>query len=86
MWSPIGPTDAEPVTAIGATDIRDSSKRTANSAGLNEGDERTHRSVVQVNTYIYIAVGASDALREDLTNILQWRRVNFNARGGQLQW
>jgi len=33
----IGPTDAEPVTAIGAIDIRDSSTRIADSAGLNEG-------------------------------------------------
>jgi len=43
MWSSTDPTDAEPVTAIGATDIRDSSKRTADSAGLNEGGEDEHR-------------------------------------------
>jgi len=37
------PTDAEPETTTGATDIRDSSKRTADSAGLNEGGEGVHR-------------------------------------------
>ena len=42
-WSPTGSTDAEPVTAIDATDIRDSSKRTADKAGLNDGGESTHR-------------------------------------------
>lgn len=40
---PTGSTDAEPVTAIGATDIRDSSTRTANSADLNEGGEGRRR-------------------------------------------
>ena len=39
MWSPTSPTDVEPVTAMDATDIRGSSKRTADSAGLNEGGE-----------------------------------------------
>ena len=42
-WSPTSSTDAEPVTTIGAIDIRDSSKRTADSAGLNESGESTHR-------------------------------------------
>jgi len=32
IWCPTDPTDAEPVTAIGATDIRDSSMRTGDSA------------------------------------------------------
>ena len=40
MWSP---TDVEPVTAMDATDIQGSSKRTADSAGLNEGGEGLHR-------------------------------------------
>ncbi len=44
MWSPTGSTDVERVTAKGATDIRDSYKRTADSTGLNEGGESTHRS------------------------------------------
>ncbi len=39
MWSPTSPTDAVPVRAMDATDIRGSSKRTADSAGLNEGGE-----------------------------------------------
>ena len=39
MWSPTSPTDVEPVTAMDATDIRLSSKRTADSAGLNEDGE-----------------------------------------------
>jgi len=43
MWSPTHFTDAEPETTTGATDIRDSSKRTADSAGLNEGGEGVHR-------------------------------------------
>jgi len=43
MWSPTGPKDAELVTAISATEIQDSSKRTADSAGLNEGGEGGHR-------------------------------------------
>lgn len=43
MWSRTRPTDAEPVKAMGATDIRDSSKRTADTAGLNEGGECVHR-------------------------------------------
>ncbi|KAK3174026.1 hypothetical protein OEA41_001270 [Lepraria neglecta] len=42
MWSLTSPTKAEPVLAIDATDIRDSSKRTADSAGLNESG-RVHR-------------------------------------------
>jgi len=43
MWSLTHFTDAEPETTTGATDIRDSSKRTADSAGLNEGGEGVHR-------------------------------------------
>jgi len=43
MWSPTVPTDAEPVTATGATDIQDSSTRIADSAGLNEGGEGGRR-------------------------------------------
>lgn len=43
MWSPTRPTEAEPVTDTGATDIQDSSKRTADSAGLDEGGEDGHR-------------------------------------------
>lgn len=68
MWSPIGPTDVEPVTAIGATNIRNSSKRPADSAGLNEGGESTHRSErsgMQMSAYVPIAVGASDDLKEN---------------------
>ena len=37
IWSATHFTDAEPETTTGATDIRDSSKRTADTAGLNEG-------------------------------------------------
>ena len=44
IWSPTDPTDAERETAKDATDIRDSSKRTADSAGLNESGESKHRS------------------------------------------
>ena len=40
MWSP---TDVEPVTAMDATDIQGSSKRTADTAGLNEDGEVVHR-------------------------------------------
>lgn len=43
MWSPTHLTEAEPVTATGATSFRASSKRTADSAGLNEGGEDVHR-------------------------------------------
>ena len=43
MWSPTHFTDAEPETTTGATDIRDSSKRKAGSAGLDEGGESGHR-------------------------------------------
>ena len=43
MWSPTNPTDVEPATAIDATDIRRSSKRTADSAGLDEGGEGVQR-------------------------------------------
>ena len=39
MWSP---TDVEPVTAMEATDIQGSSKRTADSADLNN-DGGVHR-------------------------------------------
>ncbi len=42
-WSPTHLTDAEPKTTTGATDIRDSSKRKAGSAGLNKGGEGVHR-------------------------------------------
>ncbi len=38
-----GFTDAEPVTAIGATDIQDFSTRTADSANLNEGGKCRRR-------------------------------------------
>lgn len=43
MWSPTHFTDAEPETIIGATDIRDSYKRTADRARLNDGGEGVHR-------------------------------------------
>lgn len=43
MWSPTHLTEAEPVTATGATNVRDSSKRTADCAGLNKGGEGVHR-------------------------------------------
>jgi len=43
MWSPTHSTDAEPETTTGATDIRDSSKRRAGIAGLDEGGESGHR-------------------------------------------
>ena len=43
MWSPKNPTDVEPTTAMDATDIRRSSKRTADSAGLDEGGEGVQR-------------------------------------------
>ncbi len=43
MWSPTRPTNAELVTAMGATDIRGSSTPTADSAGLNEGREGGRR-------------------------------------------
>ena len=43
MWSPTRLTEVEPVTATGATNVRDSSKRTADSAGLNEGGEGVYR-------------------------------------------
>ena len=39
MWSPTSPTDVERATAMDATDIPRSSKRTADSSGLNEGGE-----------------------------------------------
>jgi len=43
MWSPTHFTDAEPETTAGATDIRNSFKRTADSACLNEDREGVHR-------------------------------------------
>ena len=43
MWSPTHLTEVKPVTATGATNVRDSSKRTADSAGLNEGEEDVYR-------------------------------------------
>ena len=43
MWSPTRLMEAEPVTATGVTNIRDSSKRTADNAGLNEDGEGIHR-------------------------------------------
>ncbi len=42
MWSPTHFTNAEPDTTTGATDIRGSSKRTAVTAGLNDGSESVH--------------------------------------------
>ncbi len=39
----MSPTNVEPVIAMDATDIRGSSKRTADSAGLNKGGEGVHR-------------------------------------------
>ena len=35
--------DVEPATAMDATDVRGSSKRTADSIGLKEGGESRHR-------------------------------------------
>ena len=43
ILSSIYSTDAEPETTTGATDIRDTSKRKAGSAGLDEGGESGHR-------------------------------------------
>ena len=43
MWSPTRSTDAESMTATGPTGVRDSSKRTADGAGLNEGGKGVHR-------------------------------------------
>lgn len=43
VWSPIRPTDAEPMSNTSAFDIRDSSKCTADSAGLDKGGENKHR-------------------------------------------
>ena len=43
MWSPATHTDVEPVIAMDATDIRGSSKRTADNIGLNESGEYIHR-------------------------------------------
>ena len=43
MWSPATHTDVEPVIAIDATEIRGSSKRTADNAGLSESGEYVHR-------------------------------------------
>ncbi|MCJ1455415.1 hypothetical protein MMC28_005770 [Mycoblastus sanguinarius] len=43
MWSPTRPPDAESMTVRGATGIRDSSKRTVDRAGLNEGGEGVYR-------------------------------------------
>ena len=42
-WSPTHFTEAEPETTIGAINIRGSSKRTADSAGLKESEVGMHR-------------------------------------------
>ena len=44
IWSPTRPTDAEPMTVMEDSNIRDSSKRTADSASLDEGGEGVRRS------------------------------------------
>ena len=43
MRSPTRPMDTQPVTAMGAADIQDFSKHTADSACLDEGGEGGHR-------------------------------------------
>jgi len=61
------PTDAEPETTTGATDIRDSSKRTADSAGSTRAGKVCtgwRRPGVQVSAQVPVAVGASNDSRK----------------------
>ena len=61
------PIDAEPETTIGATDIRDSSKRIVDSVGLTRAGKvyiGQRRPGVQVSAQVLVAIGASNNSRK----------------------
>ena len=75
MWSPTSPTDVVPATAMDATGIRRSSKRTADSADLNESGEDVQRlektrradqyAVISSRGCVIITLQSRDRNRQD---------------------
>lgn len=69
---PIVSTGVRPATAAGATNIRNSSRRTADSADLNEGrevDAGWRRLGVQVSVQVLISMSASNDSKKALTTV-----------------